>query len=81
LAREKRIICEGTIYHITSRGNNRDYIFSNPKHKAFLLKQIKEYNMVFDFELLAYVIMDNHYHLLIYTNKTPISKLMFSANI
>ena len=80
MAKGKKIICEGTIYHITSRGNNRDYILSDPKHKAFLLKQIKAYNMKFDFELLAYVIMDNHYHLLIKTNKTPISEIMFNIN-
>lgn len=80
MAREKRIVCEGSIFHIISRGNNREYILSNPKHKSFLLKQIKEYNVVFDFELLAYVIMDNHYHLLIKTNKTPISEIMFNIN-
>ena len=80
LMREKKDICEGTVYHITSRGNNKDYILSDPKHKAFLLKQIKEYNTKFDFELLAYVIMDNHYHLLIKINKTPISEIMFNIN-
>lgn len=80
MAREKRIVCEGSIFHIISRGNNREYILSNPKHKSFLLKQIKEYNVVFAFELLAYVIMDNHYHLLIKTNKTPISEIMFNIN-
>jgi len=80
LTKRKKIICEGAIYHVTSRGNNRDFILSDPKHKAFLLKQIKEYKMKFDFELLAYIIMDNHYHLLIKTNKTPISEIMFNIN-
>ena len=58
MTKRKKIICEGAIYHVTSRGNNRDFILSDPKHKAFLLKQIKEYKMKFDFELLAYIIMD-----------------------
>lgn len=80
MSEKEKDICEGTIYHVTSRGNNRDYILSDPKHKAFLLKQIKEYNMKFDFELLAYVIMDNHYHLLIKINETPISEIMFNIN-
>lgn len=80
MARVKRTLCEGTIYHVTSRGNNQDFILSDPKHKAFLLKQIKDYNMKFDFELLAYVIMDNHYHLLIKANKAPISEIMFNIN-
>lgn len=80
MARKNRIIFEGAIYHIYQRGNNREYIFENPKHKAFLLKQIKEYNQVYDFQLLAYAIMGNHYHLLIKTNKTPITDIMFSIN-
>lgn len=80
MSRAKRIIYEGAVYHVCLRGNNKEYIFKNSKHKSFLLKQIKEYNMVFDFELLAYVIMDNHYHLLIKTNKCAIDKIMFNIN-
>lgn len=73
-------IFEGAIYHIYQRANNRQHIFENPKHKAFLIKQIKEFNKLYDFQLLAYVIMDNHYHLLIRTNKVSISEIMFSIN-
>jgi putative transposase len=80
MPRENRIILEGAIYHVYQRGNNREHIFGNPKHKAFLIKQIKEYNELYDFQLLAYVIMDNHYHLLIKTNKASISEIMFSIN-
>lgn len=80
MPRANRVILEGAIYHIYQRGNNREYIFENPKHKAFLIKQIKEYNELYDFQLLAYVIMDNHYHLLIKTNQTTISEIMFSIN-
>lgn len=80
LPRDNRIIFEGAIYHVYQRGNNKEFIFRNSKHKVFILKQIKEYNKCFDFELLAYVIMDNHYHLLIKTNKVPINQIMFNIN-
>lgn len=80
MPRPNRIIFEGAVYHIYQRGNNRAYIFENPKHKFFLLKLIKEYNKRFDFQLLAYVIMDNHYHLIVRTGKTPIDSVMFSIN-
>jgi REP element-mobilizing transposase RayT len=80
MGRNNRVIFQGAIYHICTRGNNRDFIFENTKHKSFLLKQIKEYIEILDFELLAYVIMDNHYHLLIKTNKCPIDKIMFYIN-
>lgn len=80
MPRNNRIVFEGAVYHITQRGNNKEYIFRENKHKSFLLKQIKEYNKKFDFQLLAYAIMDNHYHFLIKTNKTPITEIMFYIN-
>lgn len=80
VSRDNRVVFEGAIYHIYQRGNNKEFIFQNPKHKAFILKQIKEYNKCFDFQLLAYVIMDNHYHLLIKTNEDPINDIMFNIN-
>ncbi|WDC85899.1 transposase [Caloramator sp. mosi_1] len=44
------------------------------------MKQLKEYNKKFDYELLGYVIMDNHYHLLMRTHKDTISTIMFNLN-
>lgn len=80
MPRNNRIVFEGAIYHITHRGNNKEYILKYSRHKSFLLKQIREYNKKFDFQLLAYTIMDNHYHILIKTNKDPINKIMFYIN-
>ncbi|MDF2675180.1 MAG: transposase, partial [Clostridiales bacterium] len=80
MTRKNRDIFEGAIYHVYQRGNNREHILENSNYKTFLLKQIKEYNKIFDFQLLAYVIMNNHYHLLIKTNKSPISDIMFNIN-
>ncbi|WP_337961230.1 transposase [Caloramator sp. mosi_1] len=48
--------------------------------KRFIIKQLKEYNKKFDYELLGYVIMDNHYHLLMRTHKDTISTIMFNLN-
>jgi len=80
MPRMPRIIFEGAIYHIYQRGNNKDFIFNNDNHKAFFIKQLKDYNKKFDYQILGYVIMNNHYHLLIKTNKYPIDKIMFSIN-
>jgi len=80
MPRIPRIIFEGAIYHIYQRGNNKDFIFNNDNHKAFFIKQLKDYNKKFDYQILGYVIMNNHYHLLIKTNKDPIDKIMFSIN-
>lgn len=80
MSRKDTVIYEGAIYHIYQRGNNKEFIFKDDNIKTFILKYLKEYNKKFDYELLAYVIMDNHYHFLIKTNKEPISTIMFFIN-
>lgn len=80
MSRAPRIIFEGAVYHVYQRGNNKSYIFDDPNHKAFLLKQLREYQRKFDYQVLAYVIMNNHFHLLIRTNKNSIDEIMFNIN-
>lgn len=80
MPRSGRIVYNGAIYHVYQRGNNREYVFSYDDLKEFVIEQIKKYNSKFDFELLAYCIMDNHYHLIIRTFKHSISEVMFNIN-
>lgn len=80
MANRDREIYEGAIHHVWQRGNNKDYIFQDNKTKSFLINQLKEYNKKFDYNLLAYVVMNNHYHLLIQTFKDPLSEVMFNIN-
>lgn len=67
--------------HIIVQGINKEYIFENNKYKdayKYLLK--KNLNMS-NIKLLAYCIMDNHVHLLIYgENIKDISKMMQKIN-
>lgn len=74
------IIFNGAVYHVYHRGNNSEFIFQNNKHKAFFLKELKEYHKKFSYELLAYAIMDNHYHMIVRTSETSISDIMFNVN-
>jgi len=53
------------VYHIVNRGNKRKYLFKKDEDKEMLLKIINETKEESDFKLLAYVIMDNHYHIII----------------
>ena len=76
MARKTRVHYEGALYHVIVRGNNKNYIFENDKDKLEYLKRIKKYKERFKTKLYAYVIMDNHAHLLMEVSKTPLSKTM-----
>ena len=80
MARPYRLESENTLYHITSRGNDRKNIyaseFDNEKFLEYVLKAKKR----FKFRLYAYVLMTNHYHLLIETLQPNLSKIMHFIN-
>ncbi|MDF2674054.1 MAG: transposase [Clostridiales bacterium] len=80
LSRKPRLEFKGAIYHVFQRGNNKEHIFCDPIEKGYFIKQIKDYMSVYNFELFAYVIMDNHYHLILRTNEAALNKIMHSIN-
>ncbi|CAK7062757.1 transposase [Tissierella sp.] len=80
MGRKPRIEYYGAIYHIIHRGNNKAFIFEENEDKIELLKIIGEIKEIFDFYLLAYTIMDNHYHFVIKTHNISISRIMHRIN-
>ena len=74
MARPVRMNYPDTFYHVLSRGNDRRDIF----HVAEDYKRFKETigRMVrrFDIEVHGYVLMSNHYHLLIRTRQANLSR-------
>jgi REP element-mobilizing transposase RayT len=76
MTRPWRIEFEGAYYHILSRGNERRNIFSDSDDRVSFLETLGKMSDRFEVEVYAYVLMDNHYHLLLKTNKPNISKSM-----
>lgn len=80
MTRPLRIEYEGALYHITARGNEKKNIFCSKsdceKFKFYLREAIEKYRC----RLHCYVIMSNHYHLLIETLKANLSKIMHYIN-
>lgn len=77
----RRNFFEGGIYHVIQRGNNRNYIFDDQLDKANFLNIVKETMVKRPFNVLYYVIMDNHYHLLLQMKKVPIGDIMRQINM
>jgi REP element-mobilizing transposase RayT len=68
------------IFHVIKRGNNREYIFKAEEDKEYFLTYLDHVNEDGVFDLLGYVIMDNHYHLIIGTKAKSLDKIMQQAN-
>lgn len=67
--------------HIMVQGINKEDIFKEEFYKNLYLKLIRKISDEFNIVILAYVIMNNHVHILIYYNDVQdISKFMHKVN-
>ncbi|MDD2447949.1 MAG: transposase [Tissierellia bacterium] len=80
MGRKPRLEYPGGVYHIIQRGNNREYIFGNDHDKRFIIDLIKEYRDKLKFDLYGYVIMSNHYHLILKLSDVPLQDIMHRIN-
>jgi putative transposase len=80
MARPLRIEFPGAVYHVTSRGDRREPIFDDDQDRHAFLNVIAQATERFDAVLLAYCLMDNHYHLVIHTRRGSLSRFMQQLN-
>ncbi|MHB1112950.1 MAG: REP-associated tyrosine transposase [Acidovorax defluvii] len=64
MARLPRLTLPGYPHHIIQRGNNRQMIFADTQDFATMLALLAENAQKFAVAVHAYVLMDNHFHLL-----------------
>jgi REP element-mobilizing transposase RayT len=76
MGRAWRIEFEGALYHILSRGNEQRDIFFDDTDRRMFLEAIGEMAQRFEVDPFAYVLMGNHYHLLLRTCRANLSKGM-----
>ncbi|HHT9135604.1 MAG TPA: transposase, partial [Candidatus Avalokitesvara rifleensis] len=80
MARPLRLQYPGALYHITARGNERKAIFrSDEDREGFLVilaQAVDRYRLI----LHAYVLMGNHYHLLVETREANLSLALRHLN-
>lgn len=80
MARQIRIEYPGAIYHITSRGNAQQAIFDTKADRYHFLSILEKACERYQWSVFAYCLMDNHYHLLIETRESSLSKGMRHLN-
>jgi REP element-mobilizing transposase RayT len=80
MARALRIEYEDAVYHVTARGNERNRIFFTKNDYEKFLNYIREAKKKYGILVHSYVLMSNHYHLIIETPNANLSKAMQYIN-
>ena len=80
MARPLRLEYEGALYHVTSRGNAREGIFSDERDRERFLGILADVVARYGWICHAYCLMSNHYHLLIETPQAGLSHGMQLLN-
>lgn len=81
MPRQARVKSNSGIYHIMTRGINKEQIFKTNIHKKTVIDIVNEIMTDIDFSIIAYCIMDNHLHLLLEINDDNLEILMKRLNI
>jgi len=80
MARPIRIEYPGAVYHITARGNAQEAIYQTDADRYRFLELLEEACKRYQWSVYAYCLMDNHYHLLVETRESTLSKGMRHIN-
>jgi putative transposase len=72
MARKLRIQYPGAIYHVMNRGDRREAIFLDDKDRVRFLDTLAEGCAKTDWQVHAYCVMGNHFHLVV---ETPVPNL------
>ena len=76
MPRAPRIDFPDALYHVISRGNGRADIFWTDDDRLRFLRQLADGLQTAGVLLYAYVLMDNHFHLLVRTPRANLSRFM-----
>lgn len=80
MARKSRVWVPHRYYHIVCRGNRRDPLFRNASDFQAFFHILQQLHEKIPFEIAAYCLMTNHYHLQIRSEETSFSTLMGLIN-
>ena len=73
MARKLRIEYPGAIYHLMNRGDRREEIFHDDRDRELFLTTLAEACAKTDWQVQAYCLMGNHFHLVV---ETPLGNLV-----
>ena len=83
MPRTARIAPQEYVYHVLTRGNNKQNIFKEEDDYLKFIDILKKYKEKYQFKLYHYVLMTNHIHLVIETTEQggELSQIMKGINL
>ena len=78
MSRHPRVHAEGLLYHVMARGNDGRRIFTKDADYQAFLEGLAAVRKRYPFYLYAYVLMPNHFHLLLEVQEHSTSRLLQS---
>jgi REP element-mobilizing transposase RayT len=75
-----RIEVPGGYYHLSTRGNNRRAIFADDFDRSTFLSHLGRLAGKYDWRVLSYCLMSNHYHLIVQLGDLGMSDCMCDLN-
>src|SRR5208283_4923210 len=81
MARPLRIERAGGWYHVTGRGNERRSIYQDNGDRQHFCELLAGMVSRFRVRLRAFVLMDNHYHLMVELTESNLSRAMQWLNV
>jgi REP element-mobilizing transposase RayT len=67
MARRPRILFPGALYHVYNRGNDRHPVFRDDEDRIRYLSYLTKYAHEMSVNILAYCLLENHFHLFLQT--------------
>ncbi len=81
MTRPLRIQFPNAVYHVMSRGNEKSDIFTDDEDRNCFLKILAQSTRTYNIKLYCFVLMKNHFHLLVETPLGNLSEFMRHFNI
>lgn len=81
MARPLRIWYPGAWYHVTARGNERREIYRSEEDRLLFLARLSQIAERFGMVLHGYVMMENHFHLIVEPREDNLSRAMQWLNV
>lgn len=71
MSRKNRIVIPNSVFHLTARVVNRAFLLADPAFKDWIVERIYGIADFCGVDVLAWCVMDNHFHLLAHVPEVP----------